>query len=336
MAGHPYGHFLQGAGWARLRSAYGWRCRRLLLEEPAGGGCPAVGAQVLIRTTPVGPFAYVARGPVCDPRSDAWPSLLRALRAVSRGCVALRLEPHWRDETGSREVLLAAGLRESEPTQPPSTVRICLDVERDALLEGMKQKWRYNVRLAERHGVRVTTGTAADLPAFERLMEITARRDRFTRREAGYYAAAWRALGDAARLYVAHLGDEALAAILVVHHGRTATYLYGASSEARRDTMPNHALQWQAMSRARSEGCTVYDLWGIPDPIGRAAASGQAIETVPAGTGGLWGVWGFKRGFGGRVWRSVGAWDDVYRRGRYWLATSAAPMARRLAGRWPR
>ena len=331
VADHPHGHFLQGAGWARLRGQYGWSCERVVVGSR---GAPAAGAQLMVKRARLGSFAYVPRGPVCSPDSAAWPVLLDAIRRRARCCVALRMEPNWADTPGERDRLRAAGLLAGEATQPPSTIRIRIDREEEAILDGMKQKWRYNIRLAARQGVTVRDGTEGDLPTFERLMDETSRRDGFPRREAGYYAAVCRALGPlAARLHVAVLGEEVLAAVLVVHYGRGATYLYGASSGTHRQRMPNHALQWAAIRQARREGCRDYDLWGIPDAVGLAVRDGAAPEGVPVGRGGLWGVWGFKRGFGGRVWRSVGAWDDVYSPARYWLAFHAFPLARRWLAR---
>jgi lipid II:glycine glycyltransferase (peptidoglycan interpeptide bridge formation enzyme) len=71
--------------------------------------------------------------------------------------------------------------------------------------------------------------------------------------------------------------------------------------------MPNHALQWAAMRWAKARGCTLYDLWGIPDEVG--AHPDAYAEPESWGEGGLWGVYRFKQGFGGQVVRYTGAWD---------------------------
>ena len=71
--------------------------------------------------------------------------------------------------------------------------------------------------------------------------------------------------------------------------------MYGASTGQHRQFMPNHFLQWAAMSRARLRGCTRYDLWGAPD---------EFTEADP-----MWGVFRFKEGLGGQVVRTPGAWD---------------------------
>ena len=71
--------------------------------------------------------------------------------------------------------------------------------------------------------------------------------------------------------------------------------------------MPNYALQWAAMQWAKSRGCTEYDLWGIPDED-EATLEAQYLERSDD----LWGVYRFKRGWGGQLVRSIGAWDQVY------------------------
>ncbi|MEJ2563772.1 MAG: peptidoglycan bridge formation glycyltransferase FemA/FemB family protein, partial [Anaerolineales bacterium] len=93
-------------------------------------------------------------------------------------------------------------------------------------------------------------------------------------------------------------------AIMVFARGSRAWYLYGASTDAHRSRMPTYLLQWQAIRWARQRGCTQYDLWGVPD---------EDQETLEANfmrrSDGLWGVYRFKRGFGGNLVHSIGAWD---------------------------
>ncbi len=351
VAGHPFGHCLQSAAWGRVRAAQGWQVRRVVVDAGAAGGAeigalrgappngPTAGAQLLVRRRLGGAVAYVPRGPVCAPRDPAWPALRAALRSAARDCVVVRAEPHWPDDPPTRAWLTGQGLRPADPVQPPSTVRVDLARGEDAILAGMKQKWRYNVRLAERSGVTVAEGGAGDLDVLEHLVHATAARHGIGARPAGYHAAVWRELnrpprapGAGAHVYVARAGGVPLAAILVAHFGDTATYLYGGSSGEERQRMPNHLLQWAAMRHAAAAGLRWYDFWGIPDAIGQAVAAGASPDDVAAGTGELWGVWGFKRGFGGAVWRSVGAWDDVLAPGRYAIGRAVAPWLGRLAG----
>ncbi len=90
-------------------------------------------------------------------------------------------------------------------------------------------------------------------------------------------------------------------------NGKRAWYFYGASANEHRERMPTYLLQWEAMRWARSLGCTLYDMWGVPD---------EDEETLEANfttrSAGLWGVYRFKRGFGGRLTRAASPWDRVY------------------------
>ncbi len=320
VAGHPSGHFLQAWGWGRLRERWGWRALRLAATDEDGQLVAAL--QLLVRRSPAGSLAYGPRGPVCWPADPSWSALRAAVRSAVPRLVVMRLEPNWPDEASTRSWLSQQGLCPAAALQPPSTLRIDLRASDEELLAAMKQKWRYNIRLAQRHGVAVRQGAAGDLDAFYSLLSETSRRDGFAIRPRDYYRAVWDELSGCARLYLAEREGALLAAILVVHFGLTATYLYGASTSVGREHMPNHLLQWQAMRWAREEGLTTYDLWGIPDAIGRAVVAGRPADELSPGRGGLWGVWGFKRGFGGIPWRSVGAWDDV-----------VAPIPYRL-GQW--
>ena len=112
-----------------------------------------------------------------------------------------------------------------------------------------------------------------------------------------------------AELLVAEYEGRPLAALMVFARGRRAWYLFGASTDRERNRMPAYLLQWEAMRWARARGCEEYDLWGVPDE--EEPALEACFETR---TGGLWGVYRFKRGFGGRVVRAAQARDRVYNR----------------------
>jgi lipid II:glycine glycyltransferase (peptidoglycan interpeptide bridge formation enzyme) len=100
-------------------------------------------------------------------------------------------------------------------------------------------------------------------------------------------------------LYIArHEGDD-LAAIMALFRGKQATYLYGASSNIKRNLMAPYALQWRAMQDAKIFGCEVYDLFGIPPD----ESPGHPMA----------GLYRFKTGFGGRIARRPGCWDYPYR-----------------------
>lgn len=327
VASSEHGHLLQAAAWGRFRQGQGWRTRRVWL--PSAAGRPALGAQLLVRGGPGLRWAYLPRGPVAAPDDDRLDELWRAIGLASRDCAFVRLEPHWADGPKAQAALARPGLRPAPPVQPPSTLLLDLADGPDALLAAMKPKWRYNIGLASRRGVVVRLGAgASDWEGFETLVQGTARRNGFHARPQGYYRGVGEAFGASARLYLAELEGEMLAGILVVHWAGTATYLYGGSGDRHRDVMPNHLLQWRAIQDACAAGLGHYDFWGIPDAVGRAAVLGRTLPREGDDGDGLWGVWGFKRGFGGRVWRAVGAADLVHAPLRHALAT------RLMAGGW--
>jgi lipid II:glycine glycyltransferase (peptidoglycan interpeptide bridge formation enzyme) len=202
-----------------------------------------------------------------------------------------------------------------------NTVTLDLRGSEADLLAGMKQKTRYNLRLAERKGVRVRAGSAADLDLLYRLYAETSLRDGFVIRGQDYYQAAWGRFMRAglAQPLLAEVDGEPVAALVVFHFARTAWYMYGMSRAAHRDKMPNHLLQWHAIRRARAQGCDTYDFWGAPDAF---------VESDP-----LWGVWKFKEGFGGQVVRHLGAWDYAPSAAMYGLYTRVLPRVLNLMRR---
>lgn len=315
VASHPRGHLLQTGRWAELKCAFGWQAEKVILRAVPSPDAPILGgASILYRRLPWGqPLAYVPRGPVVNwEAADQVRAVLTMARAaaVKRHAALLKIEPEHVDEPAVASVLQSLGFRPSpQRIQPLSTIHIDLTGDEDAILARMKPKWRYNIRLAERKGVTVRVGTAADLPQIQRLLAITSQRDGFGVHSPAYYARATELFmpdGLGVWLVAEHEG-RLLAAIAVFALGRMAWYMWGASADEGRNLMPNHALQWAAIRWARERGCTVYDLWGIPDEVGADPAAYAEPESW--GEGGLWGVYRFKQGFGGRVVRYVGAWD---------------------------
>lgn len=326
---HSRAHVLQSAPWGDLKSAFGWEVQRVALDDAAGTPCTA-GAQILYRRLPgrLIRWAYVPGGPVIDwEDAAAAPALVAALAgaARARGATVLTLEPDLPDEPRHRERLAALGFVPSPlgSVQPWRSIVVELAGSEDAILAAMKSKTRYNVRLAARKGVTVREGTEADLPAFYELMTTTAGRDQFGIHSRAYYERAFRLFVPRgwARVLLAEVEGEPVAALMTFALGERAWYFYGASGNAHREKMPNYLLQWEAMRWARSRGCVEYDLWGVPDD------EEEALEAeFTQRSDGLWGVYRFKRGFGGQLVRTVGAWDLPLRPLLYRLYTLAARL----------
>ncbi|MCK7520564.1 MAG: peptidoglycan bridge formation glycyltransferase FemA/FemB family protein [Ignavibacteriales bacterium] len=177
----------------------------------------------------------------------------------------------------------------------------------------MKPKCRYNIRLAEKKGVTVRAWD--DIPAFHEMMTVTGGRDNFGVHSLEYYQRAYELFHPkgTCELLVAEYEGKPLASLMVFANGKRAWYVYGASNDHERNRMPTYLLQWEAIRWAKARGCEEYDLWGVPD---------ENEETLEANFetrhDGLWGVYRFKRGFGGELKRAAQALDRVYNPLLYW------------------
>jgi peptidoglycan pentaglycine glycine transferase (the first glycine) len=286
-------------GWGDLKSDFGWKVEHIRSGE--------AGAQILFRSFPLGfTLAYIPKGPLGE-----WlPAILPELDAVCKNsrCFAVKIEPDENANAARMNNLLEQDfIISSHTVQPKTTLMVDLTSDEDQLLAAMHPKTRYNIRLAARKGVKVRTWK--DLDRFGQMMHETADRDGFGAHTPSYYQRAYELFhpDGNCELLVAEYEGTALAALMVFAHGQRAWYFYGASTNLERNRMPNYLLQWEAMRWAKGKGCEIYDLWGIPDE------SRENLESeFTSRTDGLWGVYRFKRGFGGEVVHSIGAWDRVY------------------------
>jgi lipid II:glycine glycyltransferase (peptidoglycan interpeptide bridge formation enzyme) len=206
-----------------------------------------------------------------------------------------------------RTLWLAGFTPEEHTIQPRRTIVIDLLPTEEQILASMKQKTRYNIRLAQRHGVQVHPST--NLDGFYRMMQTTAQRDGFALHSAEYYCRAYEIFGPQGQVVLleAILDQKPLAYLMAFLLHERAWYFYGASDDEMRNLMPTYLLQWEAMRWAKAKGAKLYDLWGIPDED-----EDVLEEQFTQRSDSLWGVYRFKRGFGGQVMRSAPAFIRVY------------------------
>ena len=271
------------------------------------------GAQVLFRSLPLGfSIAYIPKGPLGSDLDQLWPlvdSVCREKRAVF-----VKVEPDaWDSEFSGTDQLQQAGFRPSaHALQPRRTIVLDLSGDDDEILARMKQKTRYNIRLATKK--EVTVESSDDLEAFGKLMEVTGERDEFGVHTQAYYQRAYELFYPSGKcqLFLASYKGQPLAGLMAFASGERAWYLYGASNNQERNRMPTYLIQWEAIRWAKDKGCTSYDLWGVPD-----YAEEELEENFSKRSDGLWGVYRFKRGFGGELRRASSAWDKVYHQAAY-------------------
>ncbi|PWH19174.1 MAG: hypothetical protein DDG59_03975 [Anaerolineae bacterium] len=221
-----------------------------------------------------------------------------------------------------------------EQIQFRNTVVLNLASSEEELLRRMKQKTRYNIRLAEKKGIRVREGGVEDFQMLYRMYQETSLRDGFIIRDQDYYLTVWQTflrasrspsdmaqanqpiatsmhLSPFAHILIAEYQGEAVAALVLLIFRDKAWYMYGMSSSQHREKMPNYLLHWRAIQFLRQIGIKEYDLWGAPDNF---------EETDP-----MFGVYRFKVGFGGETIQHIGAWDFVMNPVKYRLYQEILP-----------
>ena len=311
LSNHSDAHLLQMGEWGELKGGFEWKPVRLIVGD--------MGAQILFRQLPLGfTIAYMPK-PVFSERilghrGQFWmdvDSICKRNRAIF-----FKVEPDtWDNEFNLQ---LATFKSSNHNIQPPRTIVIDITGSEESILAKMKQKCRYNIRLAEKKGVIVRAWD--DIKAFHEMMIVTGGRDNFGVHSLAYYQRAYELFHSkgTCELLVAEYGGKPLASLMVFANtfGKRAWYVYGASNDQERNRMPTYLLQWEAIRWAKARGCEEYDLWGVPDE------NEDVLEAnFESRHDGLWGVYRFKRGFGGEVKRAAQALDRVYNPLLYWVYT---------------
>ena len=329
----PNAHILQTWEWGEVKERYGWQTLPQVWYDKDGK--VAAAALILTRRLTWGRIStpwrvmYIPRGPLLVDWFDAElrDKVLSELRSLAKknNAIFIKIDPEviiGKGEFGAHDQAAAELIAELEGTgwhfsqeqvQFRNTMIIDLKQSLEELLGSMKQKTRYNVRLASRKGVRVRLGTKEDLDLLYRMYAETSLRDGFAIRDHSYYQTVWANFMAAgmAEPIIAEVDGEEIAAVIIFRFAHRAWYLYGMSLAVHRPRMPNYLLQWEAIKAAKEAGCEVYDLWGAPD---------EFIEGDD-----LWGVYRFKQGLGAEVVRFIGAWDFPLKPGIYRFYTQIAP-----------
>ena len=332
----PNPHFLQTYEWGQVKAKYGWSPLFAVWDSDGRWNVegdpnllstfqtPVATALILKRQIISNAFAarlsilYAPKGPVLDWTNESLRNrVLNDLQSLAKkqGAIFLKMDPDvvlgTGVPTGESDVIDNGGQAvmselerrgwrlSSDQIQFKNTVLIDLHPSEEEMLARMKQKTRYNIRLAEKKGVLVRIGTLADLDMLYKMYAETSVRDGFVIRDNGYYQTVWKTFMSSeeptCEPLIADVDGEPVAGIFVFYFAGRAYYVYGMSRNAHREKMPAYLLQWEAMKRAKAKGCDVYDLWGAPDVFDESDS--------------MWGVYRFKEGLGGEVVRTLGAWD---------------------------
>lgn len=296
-------HPLQSWAWGNFRAETGVKTERLIGFD----GSEAVGQiQVTFHQVPKLPYkvGYYPRG--------VWPDdmQLSALKDLGQreNAIFIKLEPdvfsppkNQADITGLRQVLAAGGCVEGRPLFTKYSFVLDLTQPEAEILAKMKSKTRYNIKIAEKHGVEVTEDNSDEaFDKYLKLLEETTTRQKFYAHTKTYHTKMWKNMRQAgiARLIKATYQGKVLATWILFLYKNRLFYPYGASSREHREVMASNLVMWKAILLGKSWGATSFDMWGSlgPDPDPKDP---------------WFGFHNFKLGYGGNLSEFVGTYDLV-------------------------
>ncbi len=256
-----------------------------------------------LHPSPLGPVGYC-------PKPQVEKINLELLTAAGEkdGCIHIKIDSPNTPKPEEMLILIkqSSNLRETKPTFAQETIFLDLTQPEERLLEQMSQKTRYNVRLAQKKGVRIKEASdPKDFQYFLALQRKTAAKQRFYLHPDNYYQTLYELMQPAgkAHLLLATVEEEPCTAWLLFSHNAVLYYMYGGSSEKYHSLMPNNLMMWEAIKLGQRLGCELFDLGGInSDPKHHWA-----------------GVTRFKKGYGGRVVKFPPSYDLILKPWRYRL-----------------
>lgn len=233
----------------------------------------------------------------------------------SRKACFWRLEPETKDDLDNLQLLAKQNklaLRSTAAVQPRQTILVNLKNSDEEIIQSMKPKHRYNLKVAQRSGLEAEVyhqNLTRQFPRLWRLLQETAARQSFRLHPLGYYQKMLEVLQEEqmVRLIFIKKQSKDLAGLILITYNGTATYLHGASIPSHKELMAPYLLHWQAIQTAKELGCRTYDLWGSNADFNQDKQEWQSKSGHPSA-----GTTRFKLGFGGEVVNYPGAYDLIF------------------------
>ncbi len=310
------GHIFQSYLWGEVKKP-AWQPLRAVLEKE---GQIVAAASILKRKLPLGQrtIFYLPRGPILGDWEDA--AVLEEMfggikdLAAEHRAILIKIDPCLSDERmGPVEALRRIGFcpapekHDFGGLQPRYTYRLDLGGDLEQIMRRFPKKIRYKIRYGSARGLQFYSAGEEGLPEFMYLMEETTRRGGFVGRKLDYYQKLCQILGPegAINLTLGSFEGEAIVAGLTLAFGDKAWAVYGAQGNRYRNLYAYHALIWERIKWAKSKGARWFDFYGVPGDIG---------EKHP-----LYGIYYFKKSFGGAFYAFAGEQDLILSRGYYHL-----------------
>ena len=328
MESTPNGHIFQSSMWGDVKRPV-WEPLRVVLEEE---GRIVAAASVLKRPIPFlnKTFFYLPRGPVLPDWQDScvFEHFMKGLRELAQRhrAVFIKIDPALTEEQLSAAAALkqagfapAPGKHEFGGLQPRYTFRLDISGDLDEIMAGFSKKTRYKIRYGSSKGVTFFSPGEGGLETFLQVMQETGRRGDFVIRNLSYYRKVFRLLEarQAVNLTLGYYHGEPITAGITFAFGDKAWAIYGGQIDRFRNLYAYHAMIWERIKWAKNKGARCFDFYGVP---------GIVTEDHP-----LYGIYHFKKSFGGDYCAFIGEKDLVLSPLYYWLWTRLFPATRTTA-----
>jgi len=335
ISGRSGGSLYQSYEWGEIRQAQGWQPHYIAIAD--GSLCVAA-ALVLVKALPggMGSLMYSPRGPLLEPCANALPVLASAVRDLAQrvGAIFWRVEPPVRED--DRDAILqfeqSGFLRVPQEwsfwNRPKYDMHLDISDGEAAVFSRISSRTRGKIRYAPKRGVVVEAGHGeGDVRTFYRLLMNTGTKKRIPVKRLEYFTHQCAILEKSGmgRLFIAHRGQDAVAAGISSRFGKNASLLYLSNDYSIK--YAGWAVQWEMVRWAISEGCQLYDF------------AGTGTNFPPAKTDKGYGVYQFKRSFGAEIIAWYGYADYVFRPALYGLFRAverSLPYGERVLLDWPK
>ncbi len=236
---------------------------------------------------------YLPKGPEPDKK------LAEALKKIGKeqSCAFIKVEPDIELSEIDKSFI-----KSLKPLFTKYNFVVDLTKSEEELLKNMHPKTRYNIKIAQKHRVKVEE--KSDDSAFEiysKLYFETTKRQGYHGHNKNYHRKVWETLKAAgmARLLIAFYHNEPLTAWMLLNFGDTLYYPYGGSSKAHSEVMANNLVSWETIKLGKKLGLKKFDMWGALGPNASPQDS-------------WFGFHKFKQGYGGELVTYIGTYDLIF------------------------
>ena len=264
--------FMQDLNWGKVK--YNWKQEAVYLKED---GKIVAAMMLLVQNIPFkSTIIYAPRGPVCDVYDiDLVNRLIKEAEPVAKKykSYVLKFDPQVIYDEKLDNMYKKAGYKTTgykpdadDLIQPGHNMVLNIDGKtEEELMKSFAEKTRYNIRLSGRKGVTVRySRDVEDLKKFYEIYEVTTIRDKIGKRPYDYFERMLEAYDETKlRIYIAEHEGEPLSAAIATNIGGELFYVYGASSNEKRNLMPNYAMQMAMIRWGIETGCKTYNFGGV-------------------------------------------------------------------------